>query len=472
VEVRESTARFFPLPSSPVKFTIIACGGFGANVILHMIHTLHIGRHPHLKLAVCESNWNVLKDHFVVEEDSGNADSVKLFQWFRSEQLKIFPLGTDGFGAGGDPEMGGKMLAKKMDELEEFIAGTTIALLIGGGGGGTSGIMPILATYLKEKGIPAFSILTLPRFNEGGKRIERSRGIEKKLLDIHPTLFPNNEKIQPSENSGEDVYWEINNLCIFPNIEFLRSLIEDVGNVTDIDLRDLIHAFSIGNRVLLGTFDASHGMGEMEKALFENKYFDNSILAEARLILWWYNGKWSTEERDAILNCVRKKMDKSRDEEVEIKSGIRQKSDEGPKTVSFFAFAPTIPSFLTTGSEEKAQTQTADARSFSPTLPESETNVVSISAAASAHVIGPTQPSEERHDLVPISGEVNGFKRELLGTPELKLGWAWMNRTSITRSDLPRANSILEGIAAINGGVKFDYHGWPELAGGGAASGK
>jgi cell division GTPase FtsZ len=448
METRASTAEFLKLPSPPVKLTVFACGGIGANVADDMIRRLSTKDHQHLKIGVCESNWSVLRDHFIVDEDPDNPKSVKLFEWFRSEQLKVFPLGSDGFGAGGDPALGGKMLAKSMDEIKAFMEGTTIALLIGGGGGGTSGVMPILAQWLQGEGIPSFSILSLPRFNEGGKRIQRARQIEKTLLGIHPTILVDNEKIEPSDDSSGDVYWKINSSCIFPNIEFLRSLIEDVGNIIDIDLKDLIHAFTIGNRVLLGTFDASSGIQDVEESLFENRYFDNSILGEARIILWWINGEWSTKEKDQILAFARKRMKVANDEEIEIKWGIRQVADGGPKTISFFALAPVSePSQPSTQGGEQQQV----ASEVSPAPPEAPT--------PDMQPVEPIPPPPVRGTF-PIKGMVKGEQKTLLVTSDLATEWSSLSAKQYpTAEDAQKKKEVLRRIGEQQeDGVTFDSH--------------
>ncbi len=153
---------------------VVGVGGAGGNAVNHM--------------------WNMgIKgvDFMVCNTDQQALDKSPV-------ELKI-RLGSEGLGAGNDPENGRKAAIESLDQVRcRFEAsGTRMLFITAGMGGGTgTGASPVIAKLAREMGLLTVAIVTSPLAVEGKIRYEQAfRGIEELRENVDSLLIINNENI-------------------------------------------------------------------------------------------------------------------------------------------------------------------------------------------------------------------------------------------------------------------------------------
>lgn len=108
-------------------------------------------------------------------------------------------LGSEGLGAGNDPENGRKAAIESLPEIRQRLeaSGTRMIFITAGMGGGTgTGASPVIAKLAKEMGLLTVAIVTSPLAVEGRIRYEQAfRGIEELRQNVDSLLVINNENI-------------------------------------------------------------------------------------------------------------------------------------------------------------------------------------------------------------------------------------------------------------------------------------
>ncbi len=111
----------------------------------------------------------------------------------RCEVRKKLQLGesiTGGWGAGGDPETGKRIILEEKERVEEILKGTDLLFLISGLGKGTgTGVSPIVAQLAKKMGVLTLGFLVLPFHFEGEKRVNQARNGLQELEDALSALM-------------------------------------------------------------------------------------------------------------------------------------------------------------------------------------------------------------------------------------------------------------------------------------------
>ena len=161
-------------PTSGSIITVVGAGGAGGNAVNHM--------------------WNLgIKgvDFLVCNTDQQALDKSPV-------ELKI-RLGSEGLGAGNDPENGRKAAVESIDEVRRRFeeSGTRMLFITAGMGGGTgTGASPVIAKLAHEMGLLTVAIVTSPLAVEGRTRYEQAfRGIEELRKNVDSLLVINNENI-------------------------------------------------------------------------------------------------------------------------------------------------------------------------------------------------------------------------------------------------------------------------------------
>lgn len=161
-------------PASGSLITVVGVGGAGGNAVNHM--------------------WNLgIKgvDFLVCNTDQQALDKSPV-------ELKI-RLGSEGLGAGNDPENGRKAAVESIDEVRRRFeeSGTRMLFITAGMGGGTgTGASPVIAKLAHEMGLLTVAIVTSPLAVEGRTRYEQAfRGIEELRKNVDSLLVINNENI-------------------------------------------------------------------------------------------------------------------------------------------------------------------------------------------------------------------------------------------------------------------------------------
>lgn len=154
--------------------TVVGVGGAGGNAVNHMCNQGIKG----VEFLVCNTDQQAL-DKSPVE-------------------LKI-RLGSEGLGAGNDPENGRKAAIESIGDVRQLFeeSGTKMLFITAGMGGGTgTGASPVIAKLAHEMGLLTVAIVTSPLAVEGQTRYEQAfRGIEELRKNVDSLLVINNENI-------------------------------------------------------------------------------------------------------------------------------------------------------------------------------------------------------------------------------------------------------------------------------------
>lgn len=154
--------------------SVIGVGGAGGNAVNHMWNLGIRG----VSFMVCNTDQQALD---------------------KSPVERKIRLGSEGLGAGNDPENGRRAAVETLPEIRQLLeqAGTRMIFITAGMGGGTgTGASPVIAKLAKEMGLLTVAIVTSPLAVEGKIRYEQAfRGIEELRQNVDSLLIINNENI-------------------------------------------------------------------------------------------------------------------------------------------------------------------------------------------------------------------------------------------------------------------------------------
>ena len=154
--------------------SVIGVGGAGGNAVNHMWNLGIRG----VSFMVCNTDQQALD---------------------KSPVERKIRLGSEGLGAGNDPENGRRAAVETLPEIRQVLeqAGTRMIFITAGVGGGTgTGASPVIAKLAKEMGLLTVAIVTSPLAVEGKIRYEQAfRGIEELRQNVDSLLIINNENI-------------------------------------------------------------------------------------------------------------------------------------------------------------------------------------------------------------------------------------------------------------------------------------
>ncbi len=160
------------LPASMI--TVMGVGGAGSNAVNHMWNMGIEG----VNFLVCNTDQQAL-------DKSPIANKLR--------------LGSEGLGAGNDPEEGRRAAVESMEDVRCRLEslGTRMLFITAGMGGGTgTGASPALAKLAREMGILTVGIVTSPLVVEGNVRYKQAMvGIEELRETVDSLLVLNNENI-------------------------------------------------------------------------------------------------------------------------------------------------------------------------------------------------------------------------------------------------------------------------------------
>ncbi|MFR9527007.1 MAG: cell division protein FtsZ [Rikenellaceae bacterium] len=108
-------------------------------------------------------------------------------------------LGSDGLGAGSNPEVGRLAAIESIEAIKSRLkaSNTKMLFITAGMGGGTgTGASPVIAKMAKEEGILTVAIVTSPLSVEGNDRFSQAvEGIKKLRQHVDSLLIINNDNI-------------------------------------------------------------------------------------------------------------------------------------------------------------------------------------------------------------------------------------------------------------------------------------
>ncbi|MFR9620451.1 MAG: cell division protein FtsZ [Rikenellaceae bacterium] len=176
-------------------------------------------------------------------------------------------LGSDGLGAGNDPEAGREAAVLCLDEIRSRLEAmnTRMMFIAAGMGGGTgTGAAPVIAKLAREMGILTVAIVTSPLKVEGQLRYDQAMaGIELMKESVDSLLIVNNENIKNlylEDPSAKEAFSKANEIlaCAAKGI---AEIITVKSSYVNVDFADVSRVIRNSGRAHMS----------VEKAMGENR---------------------------------------------------------------------------------------------------------------------------------------------------------------------------------------------------------
>ncbi len=156
---RATASRLQPdsyLGQNPVRIKVVGVGGGGCNCIRRMSHRPI----PGVELIMVNTDVKSL------ELEARGATAIQIGQNL-----------TQGWGAGGNPDVGKMAVQESAVMLRKFISDSELVFITAGMGGGTgTGAVPLVARMAKGLGALVIGVVTTPFGFEGGRRLDQAIG--------------------------------------------------------------------------------------------------------------------------------------------------------------------------------------------------------------------------------------------------------------------------------------------------------
>ena len=159
-----------------VNIKVVGIGGGGTNAVNRMISSGVEG----------------------VEFIAINTDKQSLKKSVAPIQLNIGEKITNGFGAGGNTEIGRRAAEEAVNEIKKLISGADMVFVTAGMGGGTgTGAIPVVAKVAHDMDILTVGVVTTPFTFEGKRRMEQAmKGIEEVKEYVDSLVVIPNERLK------------------------------------------------------------------------------------------------------------------------------------------------------------------------------------------------------------------------------------------------------------------------------------
>ena len=289
--------------SSIIK--VIGVGGGGCNAVNHMYNE----GIQDVAFVVCNTDNKALQDSPVPGK---------------------LQLGSEGLGAGNNPQSGRSAAEESMQEIRKILSdGTRMAFITAGMGGGTgTGAAPIIAKVAKDLGILTVGIVTIPFRWEGNKKIDQALdGVEEISKSVDALLVINNERLR-------EIYQDLSVLNAFAKADdtlcnAVRSIAEIITmhGIINLDFNDVKTVLKDGGVAIMST---GYGRGDnriskaLESALHSPLLNNNDIYHSKKVLLhisFCGDGEGNALMMDEM-NEINDFMDKMKSEDVETKWGL------------------------------------------------------------------------------------------------------------------------------------------------------
>jgi cell division protein FtsZ len=199
-------------------------------------------------------------------------------------------LGTQGLGAGCDPEQGKQAATESMARIEEvFNNNTKMVFLTAGMGGGTgTGATPVIAKTAKEKGILTVAIVTMPFSDEGPDFTKRAHeGVFELQQHVDSLLMINNDRLYEfhGELPLEEAFAKADEV-LTTAVKGIAEIITRPGKI-NVDFADVRRAMGNSKVAVMGSGAAS-GEGralQAAKEALSSPLLNNSDISGAKNIL-------------------------------------------------------------------------------------------------------------------------------------------------------------------------------------------
>ena len=258
------------LNAQPSKGSIImvaGVGGAGGNAVNHM--------------------WNLGirgVDFMVCNTDQQALDKSPV-------ETKV-RLGSEGLGAGNDPENGRRAAVETLPEIRQHLeaSGTRMIFITAGMGGGTgTGASPVIAKLAKEMGLLTVAIVTSPLAVEGRTRYEQAfRGIEELRRSVDSLLVINNENILEMYGrlSLKQAFGKADDI-LASAAKGIAELITVESDLVNVDFADVSKVMRDSGRAHMGvaTAEGENRAAAVAESSLHSPLLDHNLISGAKNIL-------------------------------------------------------------------------------------------------------------------------------------------------------------------------------------------
>jgi cell division protein FtsZ len=199
-----------------------------------------------------------------------NTDAQVLDLSLAEQKIQIGVKATKGLGTGTDPELGKRSAEEDLDKVMAALEGADIAFITAGMGGGTgSGVAPVIARALREKGILSIAIVTKPFLFEGKRRARvADQAIQSLAQDVDTLIVIPNQKLLDISDEHVSMIdgFAIINEVLTQSVRGISDLISKPGHI-NVDFADVRTIMKDRGMAVMGTGTASGVNRAQEAAL-------------------------------------------------------------------------------------------------------------------------------------------------------------------------------------------------------------
>lgn len=247
--------------------TVVGVGGAGGNAVNHMWNLGIRG----VTFMVCNTDQQALD---------------------KSPVERKIRLGSEGLGAGNDPENGRRAAVESLPEIRQVLeeAGTKMLFITAGMGGGTgTGASPVIAKLAKEMGLLTVAIVTSPLAVEGKIRYEQAfRGIEELSRNVDSLLVINNENIVEMYGrlSLKQAFGKADDI-LASAAKGIAEIITVESDMVNVDFADVSKVMRDSGRahMSVATAEGEHRAAEVARTSLESPLLDHTLISGAKNIL-------------------------------------------------------------------------------------------------------------------------------------------------------------------------------------------
>ena len=247
--------------------TVVGVGGAGGNAVNHMWNLGIRG----VTFMVCNTDQQALD---------------------KSPVERKIRLGSEGLGAGNDPENGRRAAVESLPEIRQVLeeAGTKMLFITAGMGGGTgTGASPVIAKLAQEMGLLTVAIVPSPLAVEGKIRYEQAfRGIEELRQNTDSLLIINNENILEiyGRLSLKQAFGKADDI-LASAAKGIAEIITVESDLVNVDFADVSKVMRNSGRahMAVATADGDKRAEAVAEASLRSPLLDHNLISGAKNIL-------------------------------------------------------------------------------------------------------------------------------------------------------------------------------------------
>ena len=364
------------------KIKVIGVGGGGSNAVACMLQRGVTGA-----------------EFYILNTDRQDLDASPV-----TNKLAIGGKLTEGFGAGGDPNVGRQAALDETDRIIEVLEGADMVFVTAGLGGGTgTGAAPVVASLAKELNALTVAIVTLPFEFEGKWRAKQAeRGLAELANACDTVISVANEKLIdliPDDMGFADAF-RIANDVLRQAVEGITEIAVMPGFVNR-DFSDIRSIMLGSGHAMLGaaTAHGPDGATEAAKLAIASPLMEQGGIAGAKGLLIHIAASKQLRMRN-IMEACRLVNEATENDEARVSWGIsldERLGDEVKVTV------------IATGFQKESLSQ-IDRRSphfpFAAPLEKTASDAATVAAAPPVlnEIIAPEPPMEEmiEETMIPL----------------------------------------------------------------------